>query len=361
MNKVLLVGPKLNVKNSFYGQGKGGYTRNMEMYLNAFKFDNYRLVPFFATVRIKGDISFFSFPSRFLKDVFGIIRSIYQEKPRIVHILGQYRGSVFREVAWIFISKLTGRKVIYEVKAGQFIKSIEISGFRKRLYAYLIKASDHILVEGRAYKHYLKEEWNQESTYFPNVVADSEIINMKRAEFLKEPLKVLFVGFAYEGKGIFSILEGLQQVQIPISFTIIGGESEEFSEFMQHFVPRKELEVIRKGAKPHADVLSAMQKNDIYIYPSKHPGEGHNNTINEALMCQMIIIASKTGFLEDVLKDVAYLLDEVSPSSIAAAFADVYNSPAVYLNQAKNGGERLRKKYTSTVAMRTLEEVYRSV
>ena len=358
MIKSLLVGPKLNVSNAFYGSGKGGYTRNMEMYIKVFRSENFMLIPFFATVRKKNEIKLFSFPMRFFRDMVGFTCKLIMKRPQVVHILGQYRGSILRAVGWVVLGKVFKKKIVYEIKAGQFISSIPKGGVKRKFYEFILNNCDHLLVEGKVYKSYLAEKWNLESTYFPNVVADDEINVFKRDKKLKSPLRVLFVGFAYEGKGIISGLEALRKIEFPVHFSIIGGESDEFIDTLEHISFPSNITIDRMGIKSHSEVLEAMTNHDIYLYPSKHLGEGHNNTINEALMSEMIIISSKAGLLEEVLNGVAFLLDEVTPSEIKYTLEFIHENQMEAMKKAELGKQKLVAEFTSGKLINTLERVY---
>jgi glycosyltransferase involved in cell wall biosynthesis len=361
MYRVLLLGPSLNIHNASYGAGKGGYTRNMEMYLRVYQFSDIELHPFFATVRRKHSINWLSFPLRFLTDTVCLTSKLIWNRYDVIHILGQYRSAVYREVAWIAISKFLKKKVIYEIKAGQFISSIPNNGFKRSLYSFLLKRSDHLLVEGRIYQSFLSEHWRISSTYFPNVVDIKDMLEVRRVRKTNDKLRVLFVGYAYEGKGILTALESLKQVTFPVEFVVVGGESSQFVEYMNGYRPGRNVSIIRHGVQDHSFVLREMMKSDVYLYPTQHEGEGHNNSINEALMNEMIIVSSKKGFLEEVLKGVAFLLEAVDPVEIAKTLNWIYDNFDEARQVGREGRLKLKREYTSDVAKPILERVYRNL
>lgn len=363
-NKILLVGPDIGNKNSYYGGGRGGYTRNMALYLEEFQYENIKLIPFFTTSRKKNDFFLISFLIRFIKDIFGFIFNLFFRKVNAVHILGQYRMAIPREAAFVLISKLFRIPVIYEIKAGKFITFSSSSFIKLILKKFIIKKSELILCEGRVYVDYLKEKFQKESFYFPNVVSKKEI-PPKRELQLKEPIKILFVGYCYEGKGIFDLIRAInyENFNIKIELEIIGAESHEFSLWINDLKISDNLNIIRYGLQEHSFVLERMKYNDIYCYPTKHPGEGHNNTINEALMNNMIIIASDAGFLGDILNDCAFVIekDQNPEEKIREYLLFVINNPQKATNLAKKGREKIENLFNSNVQGKILEKHYEKI
>ncbi len=358
------MGPNIGNKSNFYGGGMGGYTRNMALYLRDFQFKDFSIIPFFCSARKKNEIKFISFPIRFLKDVIGLLFKIIFNKIDAIHILGQYRNAIPREVAWVLIARLFGVLVVYEIKAGMFITESNNSKLHKKLSGFILAKSNLILVEGKIYLDYVNEISHKKAIYFPNVVSINEIPEPKDVQ-VQLPLKVLFVGFCYEGKGIFEAIEALRskRLNVEIQFEIIGAESDAFSSWMKTVPDNPRVKIIRYGAKNHEFVLNKMKENAIYLYPSKHSGEGHNNTINEAMMNSMIIISSKAGFLEDVLSDSGYLMDSQSNmiKNIEDAILEILKNPQNAIQIARNGRNKIENIYNSKIQGEVLEEQYKKI
>ncbi|MDZ4148564.1 MAG: glycosyltransferase family 4 protein [Flavobacteriaceae bacterium] len=361
---ILLIGPNIGDKNNFYGGGIGGYTRNMALYLRDFQFREFSIVPFFCSARRKKELKLLSFPARFLKDVFGLIFKIIFNKIDAIHILGQYRNALPREVAWVVISKLFKIAIVYEIKAGMFIVASKKNKVHKWLSNFILKKSDLILVEGKTYLDYVYKESLKKAIYFPNVVSNSEITKPKEI-ILEEPLKILFVGYCYEGKGIFEAVKAIhsERLNVNIELEIIGAESEDFSTWMDSISENPRVKIMRYGAKNHEFVLDKMKANTIYLYPSKHSGEGHNNTINEAMMNSMVIISSKAGFLEDVLTNCGYLIesDDSLVEKIVYTILEILKNPQIAVQKAQNGRNKIENIFNSETQGKILEEQYKKI
>lgn len=359
--KVLLIGPKIGFDSSSYGQGFGGYTRNMALYLKEFQFDDITLSPFYCSQRKLNDINFISFPIRFIKDVIGFISKLILTKIDIVHILGVYLSALPREVCWVVIAKIFRKKIVYEIKAGSFISASEKNKMHLWLSNIILHMSDLILVEGKIYIDYVYTRCGKKAIYFPNIVSYSEIAQQKEIQ-INYPLRILFVGFCYEGKGIYDLVIALnsQKLGLNIQLEIVGAESLDFSNWITNLPENPKVKIIRYGVRPHEFVLDRMGKNTIYLYPSRHKGEGHNNTINEAMMNSMIIVASKAGFMEDIIRDCGFLIDTTNNviENIENSIIEIISNPEIAKRRAQNGRRKIETTYNSKIQGKVLEKLY---
>lgn len=363
--KVLLFGPELKSKNGAYGGGVGGYTRNMEVYLEHFTSDEYQLVPCFHTIREKKRRSFVL---RFFIDAYRIISGLRKEKPIVMHILSIHVLAIPREFAAVILSRLFGVKVLFEIKAGLFEDWYKKTNFFFRWLTRLsLKYSNLILSEGQVFIPFVKNEFGRESLFFPNIVPIQEVPKSHPPKLQSDTIKVLFVGYAYKGKGVFELVEGCHKAAlekgVKIELSIVGKESPEFTPWLDQFeVSTDNLKINRIGLLPHPEVINQFNQNDVYCYPTYHYGEGHNNSINEAMMMKMVIVSSKAGFLGDVLDDdCAYLMDKVTVESIAEKLSEVYQDYEGALKKAQLGYDKLMANYTSPVAKKKMVNHYRSL
>ncbi len=307
-HKIVLYGPKLGITNAFYGGGTGGYTRNMEVYLNEFDSDEFKLIPCFHTIRLKSGFKN-NKVYRLLVDMMVFVASIFKNSPVAVHILAQYRGAIMREYMIVRIARFMGKKVLYEVKAGAFIKWHQECGSISRfLIKKIISRTSVVLVEGQPYLSYMEDHFGKKAYLFPNFVPNSEMVEAPQESKYQyvNTLQIMFVGFCYEKKGVFDLVNACIQaskMNINIELSLIGNEAPDFSDWMNALSIPDNLKIKRIGQIPHQTVLENFQKNSVYCFPTKHPGEGHNNSINEAMMNGMCILCTAHGFLPYIIKD----------------------------------------------------------
>ena len=280
-----------------------------------------------------------------------------------VHILGQYRGAVLREFCIVLICKILQIPILYEIKAGAFIKSYESgNSLYKKSIDIIIKNSKIILVEGKIYQEHIYRLYHKKSYYFPNIVPTDEIPNKVDKKFQSGILKVLFVGFAYEGKGIKELIMGcdiLAKKGKQIELTLVGLIDPEIENFIDNMYKSKLFKINKKGKLKHSDVLSEFTTNDIYAYPTKHEGEGHNNTINEALMHQMVISSTKIGFIDDFLNDEnSYPINELNSEVISNTFLKIIRDIPLAIDKSRKGRKLILEQFNSEIAKLNLEKYY---
>jgi glycosyltransferase involved in cell wall biosynthesis len=365
MARVLLVGPNYGTSGSYYGGGIGGYTRNMNLYLKEFNFTNIHVEAYYCTSRKKKELKLFSFPIRFFLDIFRFLQIVRKGHIDIVHILGQYRTAIPREFAWILVCKLYGIKTAYDIKAGQFKSASDNSNIHALFAKYILKNSDLILAEGLPYLPYVKSIVDKSAIYFPNVIASSEIPIQRK--FKKHPVvDILFVGYCNESKGVYDLINAVYDKEIThsIKVELIGAQSPRFSVWLKTLPGKKNIQIISHGRKPHDFVLEKMAECTYYVYPSRHIGEGHNNSINEAMMNSMVIIASKAGFLGNVLENCGYSLIDGAQNyrdQIVIAIQESILDWAGAVECAKRCRNKIEMIYNSEVQGRILESQYNKI
>ncbi|MFK8006501.1 MAG: glycosyltransferase family 4 protein [Saprospiraceae bacterium] len=361
--KILLYGPSAGQAIKSYGGGTGGYVRNMTVYKNHFQSDFFLQIPCYHSVR--GEFRFKNFALRLIYDVFIFVKALLQNNPKGVHILGRYRPAIVREFMVVLVARFFRVTVLYDLKAGHFIKWYKSTHFLFRWMAkFCLTKSKIVLSEGIPNIDFLKKELGINVFYFPNFVPDAEVSATPRNLFSNPKLSVLFVGYCIKEKGIFELVEAcnLAAKEIPISLTIVGQEHPDFTEWMEKMNFEKEFTIKRLGKQPHSKVIEQFTKNDIYCYPTSYQGEGHNNTINEAMMMEMIIVTTRHGFLDSILsEDRAYFMNQIQASEIAQIFQKINENRPLAKQKARKAKQHLMENFLSSIAFEKLEKYYQKL
>jgi glycosyltransferase involved in cell wall biosynthesis len=365
---ILLFGPQIRTEGGAYGGGTGGYSRNMSAHLSSFRSEEFTQAPCFHTVR-QSERSFRNHrvPRLFI-DTYRFVRDCLRHRPSGVHILGLHVNRVtYREAAIVLLARLMRIPVLYEIKAGAFVEWYdEQAGLDERaLMRFVLRHSAVILCEGVPYVDFVKQRFGLESHYFPNFVPDAEIPSELPDKFGDERLRVMFAGYCYDGKGVFDLVTGCDRAAragSKIRLDLIGQESEDFAAWLDTFEPADRLELVRNGLQPHDFILQKLEESDVYCYPTRHGGEGHNNSINEAMMYGLCILVTRWGFLEDVLsEDAAIFLDGDPAQAVADALRRVDADRSLGAALGKSAQQRLRSRFSSGVISPVLEAHYRTL
>jgi glycosyltransferase involved in cell wall biosynthesis len=112
------------------------------------------------------------------------------------------------------------------------------------------------------------------------------------------------------------------------------------------------------GALPGARIMELLREAHFFVFPTRHIGEGQSNALTEAMACGCVPIASRHGFNEAVIGDAALTLPV---DAIAATYADVVESiwPTRWAELSQRMQRRVRERFSTTAAVRTLLGVYR--
>lgn len=358
----MLVGPQIGLSSpNIYGGGEGGYTRNMRVYLEYFNSKNLKFIPCFLTLRGQFNFGFWNFFVRAGVDIFRFCKVLHEYRIDQVHILAQYRKAVYRELILILLAKVLGKNVTYEVKAGSFEASFNNGAFIYRnLVRIIIGLSDKILTEGKRDIPFIQSQFGKQANYFPNVVPLEEFRKVCLLNLVPSHLRLLFVGFAYAGKGVYELLECFEHLKsngAEILLTFIGGMDSEFTHRISNSVYANDITI--RGKLSHQRVLEEMLHHDIYMYPSIHEGEGHNNSINEALMSGLSVCSTRNGFLNEFLNDDnSYEIATVSSSSIIESLSIIMKDIELAKVRARKGKELILEKFNSETARLNLHKIY---
>lgn len=360
---ILIVGPPILEASNAYGGGSGGYTRNMSVYLDTLGSKDLELVPYHHSVRGQRRGIANTMPVRMLVDTSSFLYTCLTKRPFAVHILAQYRGALMRELAQSLICRILYIPYGYDVKAGAFVQSFE-SGTRlyRLMQQGVIVMSSLLFAEGRKTQELLHSRFGRDSVYFPNFVPSSEIPGAIPERLKHDAVRLLFVGYCYRDKGVFELVEGARlaaQGGLILDLDIVGAESEEFSDWFDGLPEQGGLTVRRHGRRSHDEVLAAMQTADVYVYPTSHPGEGHNNSINEAMMHGLVILTTRQGFLGDILGgDCAYFVDRVTADNIACKLREIAMDRDNARRIANKARRRLLDDFTDTLARSRFSNAY---
>ena len=361
---ILLNGPAFNTKDASYGGGKGGAERNMALYLNGFSSEDHELEPCFYSVRQKG-AGRLSFVKRLVGDTREVLRK--GRSAAGIHILAQYRTAIYREFSVVLASLILRLPILYHIKAGIFVDWLKSCRYwEKKMALFILARADVILCEGQVYVDYLRSELRIESHYFPNFVPEGEIPTNVGSKLTEDKIRVLFVGFCYEGKGVFELVEGCQMAAtggMRVELTLVGQEHEYFTRFLDsQNASGLSITVNRMGTMEHDEVLALYETHDVFCMPTRHRGEGHTNTINEAMMMGMVIVSTRHGFLERVLADnSSFFLDDLTPTDIAKTLKTIHIDRDEARQRAKRARTRLMSCFTSNTAFSNLSAHYRTL
>ncbi len=276
-----------------------------------------------------------------------------------IHLVGQYRRALPREAAIAMVARARRVPFLYHIKAGSFVDfATSASGPIRAATLAMLHGARVVLTEGREVAEWLNAEHGIGARWFPNFVPADAVPVEPPPLFPGPTLRVLFVGTCYAEKGVLDLLDAVDQLQREgrrVTVTFVGSPSEAFTakaDAMPH------LGAIRLGVLPHAQVVAQMASCDVFAMPTRHPGEGHTNAVNEAMAAGRAIVCTRHGFLPSILEGAAVFMEGHGPTPLAAALRTVDDDRAAAAGLARRARARLLAEFHADVARPRLAAAY---
>jgi len=362
---ILLVTPPLGIKGAGYGGGMGGYAQMGQILLANFESPGISLLPCYHTVRKEGRFYALRFPGRLILDAWRVFALGMLADG--VHMTLQYRRAIVREFTTMLISRILRLPVLVDIRAGCFVDWYQRSLFFERWMARTImRLAQIIAVEGMPYVSFVEKTFRKKAVYLPNFVNAVDVTRAPSEKCIEKTLKVMFVGYCYEGKGVIELVEGCAEAArrgVHVALSLVGEEENSLATWLSAVLPgMPEVQVRRLGRQRHHEVMSLYERHDIFCMPTRHLGEGHSNATNEAMARGMVVICTRHGFLGTILDERScYFVESNSSSSIAKTLCAIDGDRELARRKAKEARKTLEEKYSAEACIPVVARMYREL
>ena len=290
--------------------------------------------------------------------VFFIWYMLFVRSVKIVHIQGAAFASFERNVFFVKVGKLFGKKIVMHMHCADFESYYNPSKHKQRIVD-TINACDLYLV--------LSDSWKQ---YFESIGVKSNIIKVlnntitppvtKRVKRSTDILNLLYLGVIGQRKGIYDILNALKDNKEMFEGKVvlrIGGNQEE--EKLQACINEYGLQEMVKfeGFVSGEKKIECLNWADVYILPSFN--EGLPIGILEAMSYRHPIISTPVGGIPEVVKDGVngIMVNPGNVQEIAKAISAFVGDKKLVEEYGMHSIE-LVKPYLPETVFATLSEMY---
>ena len=290
--------------------------------------------------------------------VFFIWYMLFVRSVKIVHIQGAAFASFERNVFFVKVGKLFGKKVVMHMHCADFESYYNPSKHKQRIVD-TINTCDLYLV--------LSDSWKQ---YFESIGVKSNIIKVlnntitppvtKSVKRSTDILNLLYLGVIGQRKGIYDILNALKDNKEMFEGKVvlrIGGNQEE--EKLQACINEYGLQGMVKfeGFVSGEKKIECLNWADVYILPSFN--EGLPIGILEAMSYRHPIISTPVGGIPEVVKDGVngIMVKPGNVQEIAKAISAFVGDKKLIEEYGMNSIE-LVKPYLPETVFATLSEMY---
>lgn len=278
----------------------------------------------------------------------------------VLHIVGFYTRQANYERLLLNIGKITGHKVIYELRNGSMIKTYEegTNAYRKTLKDLLLKP-DIVLCQGLEYVEFIHKKWSVERSYYPNYIMD-DFIKANNLNRDRPPIKLIYFGRVTESKKIDIIIQILALIRregLSATLDIIGGYAKTYKSYLDNVVKNEDVSgaVFFWGRQSFSFIADKLSNSHYFVFPSNEKQEGHSISLTEAMGCGVVPIVSKAGFNASICGNKDLIVQDYNPKSYADKIIAIERNKS-WSKYSQEVYERVIKNYTQSVVGKNLIE-----
>lgn len=258
----------------------------------------------------------------------------------VVHIHGASNSSFWRKRIFIYTAKFLGKKVVYHIHGGGFMS---FSMAHHNAVAKVLRKVDAVVALSRSWKQFFESEFHCSNVVvIPNIISNPQFIACS-ISFEKVHVEALFLGLLDRNKGIFNILEMINQYQGELrgKFLLhIGGNGK--TDEVKRLIAESGIgDIVQfEGWVKGEEKIELLNRSDFYLLPSYN--EGLPISILEAMSYRLPIVASPVGGIPEIVEEGVngFLVQPGDNESLYRAISQLIEKP----DQRKAMGERSWEK-----------------
>ncbi len=243
-----------------------------------------------------------------IKRILKFLFLLVYKKPETVLIFTANTPSIFEKGLMALIASLFSIKVIIAPRGGPLDKEIEKNKLVRIFVQLVFQRSTYIICQGIYWKLFFTKlvNKNMESKFvvIPNWINSSLYDTSKIIKKDKSILRVLYMGWIQEDKGVHDIFSAIKMLPLfnrQIEFIFLGdGPSRQYFINMTNNVSSP-FNFRFPGWVHGEEKLTYLANADIFILASH--SEGLPNSLMEAMLCGIPSIATKVGSVPDLILD----------------------------------------------------------
>ena len=274
-----------------------------------------------------------------LKHYLLLFHRLLFSKADLVYIpICQATTGFLRDVPFIFMSKLFGKKVVLHLRGGHFREFYNSSNkVMKYVIEKTLKKSNRMIVLGSSLKilfdGLIPEEKLSVVPNGLNIALDK--VRYKNPE--KDHLMILFLSNLIETKGFKDVLYSIKktaQFRNNVRYIFAGAWRKDENKLeCEDYLKREKIRdyVEFAGTVTGRQKVMLLQNADIFVFPTYYPMEGHPWVIVEAMAAGLPIITTDQGCIKESVIDGknGFIIPKRDPDSIAEKIIHLIEHPEV--------------------------------
>jgi len=288
----------------------------------------------------------------------GLAFRILIQRPKLVHINNTFNfKGLLRDCSMTLLSKLAGRRVIFEMHGGQPEEWLRRHPLMRPFVLAALRRADRVIALSSEQESFLSGFLPRNRfRIIPNMVDPNAFAPSVPAN----PPAFLYMGRLIESKGIFVLLEAFGRLleDCRLWFAGDGPHRERLERAVRAAGLSDRVRLL--GLTVGKDKLAVLSSAYALVLPSYH--EGIPYAILEGMASALPVVATAVGGIPDVLRDGTdgFLVPPGDPAALACAMERLLSDRALRDEMAKNARERSFDFSVERVSAQYIE-VYREL
>lgn len=286
-------------------------------------------------------------------------------KNGIAHISGFYGRTIYIETLQVFIAKLLGYSLVYELRGGGATKFYENGNKAYRAqFRYILNKASFLLSQGKENEPLLHSLCKAPVYYYPNCVQQGFYPD-KLPERSNDKINLFFFGRIEKVKNPQLIVKAtslLQKEFNNITLTMLGDGQTELLEKIK----KQMQETLTPGSFQllpgcsHDKLKAVFADKHFYVFPSQQEREGQSNAVTEAMSQGIIPIASPQGFSRSTIGEDYLIVDKLTADAYAERIAEIIrdNKMDFYAQFVRN---RFLENYSEQAVFGRMKDVFAKI
>lgn len=296
-----------------------------------------------------------------------VVWLIERRRPDVLLLFAALGLSLLEKGVCAGYARLRGIPTLMSLRGGAFMDSSRRSPAYRRLFRPLLANARFLVCQGDTWRSFFGEVYGIPPERCPvvqNWTASPELLRIGEARGYgaRPRVRLLFVGWLDDTKGIFELLEAVARLAavpgLPRVELAVAGEGNA-SDAAREWVRARELadRVTFLGWIDGEEKLRAFADADVFVLPSH--GEGLPNAMVEAMATGLPVVVTPVGSIPDVVESgrQGVLVPVGDAGALARALEPLAADPAARERLGREGHRTAKERFGVDEAVRKLTRI----
>lgn len=288
------------------------------------------------------------------------------EKPAMVLIpISQATSGFIKDSIFILIARLTGRRVLLQLRGSDFKTWVEGSSSIVQGYvSFVLKRCQGVIVLGNSLRTLFAKYFPMEKIYVvPNGANYSLNFSVKN----NSPLKILYLANLQASKGIEDVIDAVailcKEGKPDFKVDVVGAwRKEETRLSCEKMVDQNKLPVQFHAPDAGAAKMKFLSDADIFVFPPRAP-EGHPWVIVEAMAAGLPVISTDRGSIAECILDGTngFIVPVNKPDAIASRMNQLIKDASLRERMGRESRRLYEQYFTEQKMVDRLSDTFEKV